>query len=143
LFFLQKFNKEYNLDRKISAVEIKKLQNYSFPGNVRELKNSIKRSMIMTEENNLHSIVDSTAPALPHSNRSSRLIDPDGHGAATKGRDFNQIISAIERQVLTEALHNYPTIRSLASHLGMTSSQAYRKLVKHQLKHLLKVKKDE
>ena len=142
LFFLQKFNKEYSLARKISAVEIKKLQNYLFPGNVRELKNSIKRSMIMTEENNLHSIVDTPAPAGPRGSRFSRLIDPDGQGAATKGEDFNQMISAIEKQVLTEALHNYPTIRSLASRLGMTSSQAYRKLVKHQLTDLLKVKKN-
>jgi transcriptional regulator with PAS, ATPase and Fis domain len=143
LFFLQKFNKEYGLNRKISATEIKKLQNYSFPGNIRELKNSMKRSMIMAEGNSLHSIVDYNAPDISLQAHSALTIGSNSNVAARKGEDFNQMISSVEKQILIEAIQSCRTIRSLASHLKMTPSQTYRKLLKHQLTQLLKVKKDQ
>jgi len=144
LFFLKKFNKEYNLSRKISAAELKKLQGYSFPGNIRELKNSIKRSMILASQNNLHAIVDYERDATPALKESGKTVIPgrDEHSCLEVTDDFNESISAFEKRILMEALKHYRTTRTLAVHLKMTPSQVYRKLTKHQLTHLLGKKKD-
>lgn len=138
LFFLEKFNNEYNLSRKILAPEIKKLQSYSFPGNVRELKNSLKRSMIMAEKDHLQSIVDYDSHVTHSNQKKSPLGSTFHYVEEAENSGFNQIVSSLEKQILTEALASFPTTRSLATHLKMNPSQAYRKLVKYQLTHLLK-----
>jgi PAS domain S-box-containing protein len=143
LFFLDKFNKEFGLSRKISITEIKKLQSHSFPGNVRELKNSLKRSMVMAEQDSLRSIVDYEAVAIDPKKQPASSNTANYYADQAERVGFNQIISSFEKQLLTEALSNFKTSRSLASHLKMTPSQAYRKLVKHQLTHLLKSRKDD
>jgi len=141
LFFLNKFNKEYGLSRKISATEIKKLQSYSFPGNVRELKNSLKRSIVMAEQDGIHSIVDIDAVLIDRNRQQVYSSTAKYYADQAKESDFNKIVSSFEKQLLTEALSSFMTTRSLASHLNITPSQAYRKLVKHELTHLLKSKK--
>lgn len=140
LFFLEKFNNEYNLSRTISAAEIKKLQSYSFPGNVRELKNCLKRSIIMAERDKLSSIVDHETPGAKSYREISQSSNTQHRLEQSAGSGFNEIVSSLEKQILTEALVNYSTTRSLATHLKMTPSQAYRKLVKYQLTHLLKTR---
>jgi len=139
LLFLKKYNKEYNLSRKVTAAELKKLQNYSFPGNIRELKNSIKRSMIMASQDTLQAIVDYDRDESPALQQSAKALDAGGGGddRPIPAGDFNERIAAVEKQILLEALEQYRTTRDLAASLNMTPSQAYRKLTKHQLTHLL------
>ncbi len=54
--FIQKINDEYNKNiQSIEAGLLQKLQNYTFPGNVRELKNIISRLVIFEEGNTIFS----------------------------------------------------------------------------------------
>ena len=48
-FFLNKFNKRFNTNKKLSLDLIDLLENYDWPGNVRQLKNIIERLVVMVE----------------------------------------------------------------------------------------------
>jgi len=53
--FITYFNKQYGRDVKSVGKEVlKKLEAYSWPGNIRELKNTIERALILSEEDLLH-----------------------------------------------------------------------------------------
>ncbi len=49
-FYLNKYNKKYNFSKKITSKGIKVLESYSYPGNVRELKNKIQKLVAMSEQ---------------------------------------------------------------------------------------------
>lgn len=50
--FMQRFADEVGKDvRKISNAAVELLENYSFPGNIRELENLIERAMVFVEDN--------------------------------------------------------------------------------------------
>jgi len=54
-YYLNKFTLKYKKGSiKTNANLLKRLQNYSWPGNIRELKHSIERAVIMSENNNLN-----------------------------------------------------------------------------------------
>lgn len=48
--FLHELNKEYSCSKTITAEALSALREYSWPGNLRELKNVIERAYIMTDE---------------------------------------------------------------------------------------------
>lgn len=141
MYFLEKFNKEYGLSRKIPVEEIRRLQNYHFPGNVRELKNNFKRSMIMTDKDDLHWIIDYGEIVTVGQNGKDLSNIVQKYPGKVSEIGFNEIISSFEKKILTEALKECNSTRSLAAYLDMTPSQAYRKLTKHNLTHLLKKRK--
>ena len=94
----------------------------------------------MADKDSLRSIVDYDTP-LAEGNITLAQVGKIKHNFdQAKESGFNKIISSVEKQILSNALESFPTTRSLASHLQMTPSQAYRKLVKHHLTHLLKNK---
>ncbi|MCG8617082.1 MAG: sigma 54-interacting transcriptional regulator [Desulfobacterales bacterium] len=134
LFFLNKYNQEYKLSRWISSLELKRLQAHSFPGNVRELKNSIKKAVVMAEKNSLDQIVGPVE-------KPETVIVPvayDSH-LRTEGKGFNDRVAGFEKTLLSSALECCNTTRELAGYLDMTQSQVVRKLKKHDLSHLLKL----
>jgi PAS domain S-box-containing protein len=141
LFFLKKYNTEYGLSRSISSMALKRLQSYSFPGNIRELKNSIKKSMIMAEKDILDSIIDYGFPGTAGKSGKSDKADknPDLF-LATREEGFNETIAKIEKKILSKALKKHKSTRSLASYLKMSQSQVVRKLTKHNLNNRLKRK---
>ncbi len=52
-YFIYQYNKSFGRDIKsIDETSIKKLSNYNFPGNIRELRNIIESACIMSEEKN-------------------------------------------------------------------------------------------
>jgi len=54
-FYINKFKLKYKKENiKTNPSLLKRLQNYSWPGNIRELKHSIERAVIMSENNNLN-----------------------------------------------------------------------------------------
>ncbi len=128
LHFLDKYNRAYNRTCLISVMELNRIQAYDFPGNVRELKNCIRRAVVMAEENSLERVVGS-----PGASQTS--AEKKGQGDLTKG--FNQQVSDFEKQLLGDALKKWATTRALAAGLCMTQSQVVRKLKKYGLSHLL------
>jgi transcriptional regulator with PAS, ATPase and Fis domain len=131
LYFLNKYNRAYNRACLISGKELNRIQAYEFPGNVRELKNCIRRAVVMAEENGLEGVVGSPVTKEP-----SRIgIVKKGQGEPEKG--FNQQVADFEKKLLVSALQNWGSTRALAAGLDMTQSQVVRKLKKYGLSRLL------
>ena len=56
-YFLRKYNETYSSDKQLSYSAIEMLQAYPFPGNVRELKNLVKKAVVLSEERNLDEFI--------------------------------------------------------------------------------------
>ncbi|MCG8551574.1 MAG: sigma 54-interacting transcriptional regulator [Desulfobacterales bacterium] len=131
LHFLDKYNRAYNRACLIPGAELNRIQAYQFPGNVRELKNCIRRAVVMAEKNTLEGIVGN-----PVSKISSHAgTGKKGLGGLQNG--FNRQVADFEKQLLVSALEKWGTTRALATGLDMTQSQVVRKLKKYGLSHLL------
>ncbi len=121
---LQKLSSEADLPQPTLAPEaLKQLNNYSFPGNVRELENILERAFTLCESNiittndlQLKADAASTAP-----NRS-----PSGSTASyyAQCREFDSLddyLAEIEKEVLLEMLENVRWNKTLAAkELGIT-----------------------
>ena len=102
--YLDRYNKEYGFKRRISAKVLKVLQSYSFPGNVRELKNILKMAVVMSDtdlidETILRNLEDKT----------------EGHRVAILEKrsktGLNQELAAFEKQILQRTI-----VRKLKKH---------------------------
>lgn len=132
IFFLAKYNSQYGVKRKISSKGIEQIQGYAFPGNVRELKNILKKAVVMGESDVLEDLVKNTAPAIPQVPAlEDNLSDKDAF-------DFKGKLLACEKQLIIKALEKYDTTRSLANFLDLSQSSVVRKLKIHNLNNRLR-----
>ena len=137
MFFLDKYNKAYGMERRISSQGLERLQAYPFPGNVRELENAIKKSVVMSETNLMETVLDSGTTAM-----NPRGVAMASHTSPGEGKqNFERMVMDFEKDILTRTISHCTTTRAIASHLGMTQSQVMRKLKKHGLSTMLKAKK--
>ncbi|SMD11377.1 PAS domain S-box-containing protein [Desulfocicer vacuolatum DSM 3385] len=132
IFFLKKYNAKYGVKRKISSRGIEQIQAYNFPGNVRELKNILKKAVVMGENDVLEDLVNQTTSPLPQSpTMEHNLLDRDAF-------DFKGKLLNCEKQLMLKALERYDTTRSLAGFLKLSQSSVVRKLKIHGLSHRLR-----
>lgn len=132
MFFLTKYNVKYGVKRKISSEGIAQIQAYNFPGNVRELKNILKKAVVMGESDVLEDLVNQKAsPMLPSPAMEHNLSDSETF-------DFKEKLLICEKQLILKALEQYRTTRSLARFLKLSQSSVVRKLKIHGLSHRLR-----
>ena len=116
-YFIKSLSKRYRIEGlSISSEAIKKLRNWNWPGNIRELEHTIERAVILTEDN----IVQ--AGDLQLSGRSIEVI--------TGEVNFKHLEKdAIQRALLK---HN-GNMSQVAKELGVGRTTLYRKLKKYDL----------
>lgn len=122
-FFLSQFNKKYNFHKKFSESSLCILNEYAWPGNIRELKNIVERAIIIS---------------------SGDVIDPDvlpiGETRQLKAAktmrkpvtDLQRELQEIEAGYMEEAYEKYGNVRDAAKSLGMNASTFVRKRKKYQ-----------
>ena len=124
--YLEKYNKEYGLKRRVSAKVMKVLQSYSFPGNVRELKNILKMAVVMSDTD----LIDETILRnLEGKTELPAFTSLDKHNISGLTRE----IMAFEKQILQRAMASCRTTRELAGYLKVSQPTIVRKLKKHGL----------
>jgi PAS domain S-box-containing protein len=128
--FLEKFNKKYSLNKKIGLHAIQVLENYEWPGNVRQLENIIERLVIMTEGSNI----------LPQSIKEYLCIDePSTHTISINDivipnlMPLKKAVSIVEKELVKRALDTCGTTRAAATALGVAHTSIIRKVAKHKL----------
>ncbi len=123
-FFLEKYQKAYGVKRKISSRAMAKLLSCKFPGNARELKNTIKKAVVMSERTLIDEFIELDTPQ-----------ENDGHRPADNPikADMNRQVLDYEKNLMVQGLSVCKTTRTLAAHLGISQSAVVRKLKKHQL----------
>ncbi|MFZ5634034.1 MAG: sigma-54 interaction domain-containing protein [Bacillota bacterium] len=126
-FFLKKYNKKYDMKKKLSPEAIKALENYPWPGNVRELENLIER-LVVSSGGNLINIDDQA------------FRDYLGERAHTEGEIFiNEVMNLkkargiLERQLINRAIKICGSTRKAAQALGVDHSTVIRKAKKYKI----------
>lgn len=125
-FYLTNYNKRFSTDKKISPEALEILQTYSFPGNVRELKNIIKKGVVLSDSSNLDDYLMSALPFGPDTRKTvvRRL---------TGSIDLKLAIAAYEKEIFKQVLKGNKTTREIAKKLNINHSTVVRKLKKHDL----------
>lgn len=99
------------------------LPQYGWPGNVRQLRNTIYRALTQLEGNELH-MQDIDLPAFS--------IDVPQDETLLDG-SLDDINKRFERSVLTRLYQSYPSTRKLAKRLGVSHTAIANKLREYGL----------
>jgi transcriptional regulator with PAS, ATPase and Fis domain len=125
--FLQEYNKKYKQKKKISPLTLSLMQAYPFRGNVRELKNIIKKAVIMSEEERIDTFILSSI--------GNEVLEDWGR-TTQKEKEINNLVdvlSTLEKEMLKTAKRHCRTTRDMAGFLNISQPSVIRKLKKHHL----------
>jgi transcriptional regulator with PAS, ATPase and Fis domain len=123
---LEKFNKKHNSQCKLSPQSIQAMQNYDWPGNIRELENLIERLVITAPTNEI------TLNQLPSNFHHSQNVSSNFF-RLEKGKSLTNTLDTIERKIIEQAFEKYQTTRRTAVELGISQSLLMRRLKKYNL----------
>ena len=124
-FFLDKYNRKYGMRKRLSLKAVHSLQQYEFPGNVRELKNILKQGVVMHDEEVLDEI-------LPPDHRPQKeyrwpSIEYDA------SLDLTELINNFEKGILDHAMGKCKSTRRAAAYLNTSQSRIASLLKKHRM----------
>jgi len=125
--FLKRFGAEHGRSRlRLSTDAVRRLDDYSFPGNVRELENLIERAVALSTGPEV------TVDALPAPLRASPSGDVPASGPLPAGFSLEAHLASIERQLIDRALSESRGVKKdAAAKLGLTFRQ-----LRHRIKKL-------
>lgn len=137
--FLAKLNQKYNFKKYFSDISIQLLNEYSWPGNIRELKNIVERAIIISSNDeirpeDLHLLHQSQPVILPEEKDID--IKKAEHGSDIQFPvDLQDILTRTEYHYLTAAYQKCGNVRDAAHALGITPSTFVRKRKKYEETH--------
>jgi two-component system nitrogen regulation response regulator NtrX len=111
--------------RKFSRSALELLAQYDWPGNIRELKNSVERLVILTRgeeisEGDARQLLPTTSKAASSTSNKTRY---------ERGKLFKDLVADAEREILSRALEdNKGHMTRTAQELGLERSHLYKKL---------------
>ncbi|HVI42313.1 MAG TPA: helix-turn-helix domain-containing protein, partial [Anaerovoracaceae bacterium] len=127
---LEDLNVRNKEQKKISKEAVNVFMEYSWPGNIRQLKNVLERMFIL-----------SSGDTLEYSDLPKELLMSGKKGVDSQGSDGKGVklplsmpdeIAEIEKNMMQEALRQGGSIRKAASLLGITSSSLFRRMNKFE-----------
>lgn len=143
-YFLQRFNEEFGMAKEISEKAVHWLTQYSFPGNVRELRNLMESLCVLSLENTIDTAdVEKLLPvAESHVDSKTSVYLPQLHTFGTVSHDaashdeklpstLAQTLAAVEERLILDALQQESSIRSAAKRLGTNHATLLRKMRQH------------
>lgn len=123
-YFVERFNKEYKLSKIITEDAIDALQNYKWPGNIRELENIIERLMISFDGDKITRFQIETAIGV--------IKKEDGINRENlEGKTITELIESYEKNILVRMLETYKRPSVVARKLDMNKSTLSRKMKKY------------
>ena len=125
-YYLKKYNAQYGVKRKITADGMEKMQSYPFRGNVRELKNIIKKAVVLSERQKIDPVV---IKSLQMTEEKVEKIVPN----KKRKRKLTDEILSLEKQMIEDAMRHCRNLREIAHELGISEPTAFRKMKKHGL----------
>jgi transcriptional regulator with PAS, ATPase and Fis domain len=122
LHFLEVYNKRYSKDKQLSREAVEVLENYDWPGNIRELQNVIERLVVITRDNFIEGQDTLSALYGDVSEKSS------GRVAVRELMPLKDALEQVETNLLSLALQKYRTAAEAAQVLGISESTISRKI---------------
>lgn len=122
---LEKYNKKYKKNKQFSANVLEKLQNYPWPGNLRELHNVIERLVVTVDDPMI------SFKHLPEyiKNNSTEMKEIEVH----RLMPLKDAVEQVERDLLKMAKEKYGSTTRMAEILGVNQSTISRKLQQYGL----------
>jgi two-component system response regulator PilR (NtrC family) len=115
---------------KISTESVKVLCSYEWPGNVRQLENTIERAVALEEGSELHVDLPSERPKA----RAAAAAASNGANAvpmiSTDGIDMERYVADLEKNMLLTALKQSNGVQTKAADLLKLSYRSFRHLMK-------------
>lgn len=117
-YYLKQFSKKYNRPvNDISSALIKKMQQYNWPGNIRELQHAIERAVILSQEKTL---------------QPDDLFLKSSGGQPTTATGFD--LEDMEKTLIVKAMKRFNgNITDAARELGLSRAALYRRMEKYGL----------
>lgn len=116
--FLRVFNEKYMSNKVIDSKVFEVFNEYSWPGNVRQLKNTIER-MVVLSNGDLITIDD-----IPHKIKEG--IKKDTFRILT-GLTLKEAVAELETKMINDAYNRHGNVRAAAKELGIDASTLVRK----------------
>jgi len=100
--FLERYSILYNKERKeLKSETIRQLQNFDWPGNVRQLENLIKQIVVRSDENIIY---DTLKGPISGAGKKAPAIDLSDDDYSMKKR-VQEAVSEVEKMMITKVLH--------------------------------------
>jgi TyrR family helix-turn-helix protein len=125
-FFSIKASEQINIKRpKFTNSALVLLENFQWPGNIRQLQNVIFRTLALTDKNMIDSkdICFTTSTAEDHENS----FDYENISS------LEYAVDQFEKKLLGQLYTNYPSTRKLAQRLSVSHAKISRKLKKYKI----------
>ncbi|NLV21546.1 MAG: sigma 54-interacting transcriptional regulator [Syntrophomonadaceae bacterium] len=122
--FLNLFNKQYGMNKKIDERIIANLLDYDWPGNVRELKNAIERAVVTSTDEVIKSI--KIGGTINDSEMEFNL-----ENEITGEIDLREKVNAYEKDLLQRYIQNYKSSRKVAKALNVSQTTVVRKAAQY------------
>ena len=118
--FLERFCREYGKQLTLSPRFVSFLEQFSWPGNVRQLENLMERLVITSQD----PILDTTALPLDYDAATTKPL-PSAAGT------LEERMNAYEGQIIRESYRRCRTTVAVAKELGISQATAARKIAKY------------
>jgi transcriptional regulator with PAS, ATPase and Fis domain len=123
-YFLERYNRSYNLQQQFTITAMNAMLAYAWPGNVRELENAVHRIIISSKNDQIDAAdVHAALNRNPHS----------GEAADEEDLGLVNTMTHYERRLIEDALKRWKSTRKAAAHLGISQSQLMRKKQKYNI----------
>ena len=119
--FVKQYNKQYGIDKKLKYEVIRELEEYDWPGNIRQLKNVIERMVVVSDGDYIE------IPDLPW------LASSDNSESYNEHLSLQSQLNEFEREILKKAKEKYGSSREIGKALKVDQSTIVRKLNKYKL----------
>lgn len=125
--FLKSFNESFGSEKTINPLTVAMMQTYGFPGNIRELRNIIKKGVVMSNSASIDRVViESIGREVIE--EVSKASESDGSISR-----LDDLTNAFEREIIKNAMGQCRSTRDLARYLNISQPTIVRKLKKHGL----------
>lgn len=121
MYFMERFNQKYRINKRLSSEALDKLLNYNWPGNIRELENILERIMVMSDADEIKT------RHLP-----LNLQDKEQWKLDNK-LPLKAALAELEQKIIRQALQEHGTIRKTAAFLKINHAALIRKIKKYKL----------
>ncbi len=120
-FFVKKFSEELGLEnRPVSRRALELLQGYQWPGNVRQLENTIERALTLGTGKEL------TSDDLPPQVRNKSNRPPQAISLPQEGMELEPYLDEIRRDLMRQALERSDGIQTQAAEILNISFRSFR-----------------
>lgn len=128
-YFTDELNARYETKKVLDSACIKSLCEYSWPGNIREMKNCIERLILLSDRDLI------SADELPKHIHFQSEKGKCEHGAANEDRrpqkTLSEQLEEYEKEIISEAASRCRSSSAVAEILGISQPTAYRKMKKY------------